>query len=553
MLPSQEPARPAPGEDWAALKGALRRFEDLWRRGARPAIDDFLPAAGEPRRRLLVELAHVDLELRLKAGETARAEDYLARYPELAEDRPAALGLITAEHDLRRRVEPGLTIEEYRRRFPEFLAELPEHIPAETLVGGGRETPSPPPGPPRQSLPQVAGYEVLGQLGRGGMGVVYKARQKSLGRLVALKLLPEGCALDPAWLGRFRREARTASALNHPHICTIHDTGECGGRPFITMELIEGQTLAALAGRLPPAELARLGGQAARALAAAHAAGVVHRDVKPANLMVRGDGLVKVLDFGLAHRLPAEGAAGDSSAPLRTEPGARVGTLLYMSPEQARAQPVGTATDVFSLGVVLYELATGQHPFLADSEVDVLHAIAERAPLPPARLNPEVPAALDALVLRMLAKEAGLRPTAAEVAQALAALSEAGGAPAAGTPPASGTPPPGGRPRERPGGTRGLVRVGGGRPGAAGVRDGGARAGQDHPGRGLPRRSGRRRPAPRRRPRPLLRAAGGRGGLPALPGGAGRPAARRGRRRGGAGDEAGRPELVRPGGAAGGG
>src|SRR5262249_29182639 len=142
--------------------------------------------------------------------------------------------------------------------------------------------------------PEVPGYEILGPLGRGGMGVVYQARQLSLNRLVALKFLPEECARDPVWLERFQREGRTASALNHPHICTIYHTGECAGRPYLSMELVEGETLEALVRRrLPVAELARLVGQAARALAASHAAGVVHRDVKPANLMVRRDGIVK--------------------------------------------------------------------------------------------------------------------------------------------------------------------------------------------------------------------------------------------------------------------
>jgi predicted ATPase len=420
MSPGQEHDRPAASEDWAPLEGAVKRFVAAWRQGASPAISDYLPAGGALRRALLVELVHTELELRLKAGEAVRVEDYLASYPELAGDRPAVLELIAAEYELRRRSEPQLSLDDYLQRFPQYRADLAEQIARATLpYRGARATP---PAQAEGVAPdEVPGYEVLGVLGKGGMGVVYKARQKSLDRLVALKFLPAECARDPVWLERFRREALTASALNHPHICTIYDLGECAGRPFLSMELIEGRTLADLVGERPAVEeVARLIAQAARALAAAHAAGVVHRDVKPENLMVRGDGIIKVLDFGLARRLPdsVTRPAGDRS----TDPGTLVGTLLYMSPEQARAEPVGTASDIFSLGVVLYELITGRHPFPGESEVGVLYALAVREPVPPSRLNPEVPAPLEALLQQMLAKDPRRRPTAPEVDAALTQL-----------------------------------------------------------------------------------------------------------------------------------
>src|SRR6516165_8180923 len=209
MLPTPEPVSLPVADDWSALKDAIRRFEDAWRQGPRPAVDDYLPAGGQLRSRVLIELVHIDLELRLKAGEAARVEEYLARYPELAGDPAVPLDLIAAEYELRRRGEPRLARDEYEQRFPQYQHELPANIGRATLIGrdAGWDTSL------REVFPEVPGYEILGLISRGGMGVIYRARQSSLDRLVALKFLPVDCAHDPVWLERFGREARTASAL----------------------------------------------------------------------------------------------------------------------------------------------------------------------------------------------------------------------------------------------------------------------------------------------------------------------------------------------------
>jgi tetratricopeptide (TPR) repeat protein len=262
-------------------------------------------------------------------------------------------------------------------------------------------------------------YVIKGMLGGGGMGVVYKADDTRLGRGVALKFLA-ACGLDHRALERFQREAQTASALNHPHICTVYDVGEHESQPFLVMELVDGRTLREIASEPPPlAVLGNVIGQVARALSAAHAAGIVHRDIKPENIMVRSDGYVKVLDFGLARRLPAGLASGPPGA--TTEPGLLLGTLRYMSPEQARGEPATTVSDVFALGIVLYELATGRHPFTADGPVGILHGILSESPLPARRLNPRIPGSLEKLIECMLQKDARLRPQATEVEAALAA------------------------------------------------------------------------------------------------------------------------------------
>ena len=271
----------------------------------------------------------------------------------------------------------------------------------------------------------VSHYQVVEKLGVGGMGVVYRAKDTRLSRSVALKFLPEGVTLNPRAVGRFTREARAASALNHPNIITIHDIATVDGLHFIVMELVEGRTLQAKSAlNLCMQSLKELGTQVARALAVAHAAGIIHRDIKPKNIMVRDDGYVKVLDFGLARLMPERtGALDEATNANDTGPGVVVGTVRYMSPEQTQGETLSPATDVFSFGIVLYELATGRHPFEAESHQAVIRHILSEMPLPPSRLNPEISSHLERLILEMLQKDPQLRPTAREVEMRLAEIS----------------------------------------------------------------------------------------------------------------------------------
>ena len=408
-MPSADPEK-APTSDWARHQRIIAGFEAAWKRGERPKIGAHLPV-DEPRKlELLVELAHADLEFRIKSGESARVEEYLRKYPDLRRARSTVIGLIRAEYAIRRRREPGLKLDRYRRRFPEYLTELETPFgeastltaapdPATKLLPDGPSTAVAEPPLPRR----LGKFELREKLGSGSFGVVYRAWDTVMHREVAIKVPHPEAVAAKGDLRTFLREARNAVELRHPHIVAILDAGPIDGTDCVVRAYIEGITLAERLreGPFTPEESAALLSVVADAIEHAHQNGIIHRDLKPSNILLDLRGLPHVSDFGLAKR-----EEGDTTLSPAGSPGPMIGTPAYMSPEQVRGESyrVDPRSDVYSLGVVLYEVLTGALPFRGRGRMLQVQ-IQEAEPLPPRSLNDEVPLDLETICLKALAKD----------------------------------------------------------------------------------------------------------------------------------------------------
>ncbi len=341
-------------------------------------------------------------------------EDYLKEHPGLPADAEGLLELIYHEVLLREASGEVASLEEYLQRFPQFASQLRPLFEVHGAIEGGhvmQSTASGCQGPVSPAAPPtVPGFHLLGELGRGGMAVVYKGSQLSLKRLVALKMILGGSHAGPQELGRFRAEAEALARLQHPNIVQIYEVGEQEGRPYFSLEYVEGGTLAQklTEGPLPLRQSAQLVQTLARAIHAAHQLGIVHRDLKPSNILLTPQGQPKITDFGLAKRLDQQSA--------NTHTGDIMGTPSYMAPEQAagRSRAAGPASDVYALGTILYELLAGRPPFRGHSQMDTLDQVRFKEPEPPVKWNPKLPRDLQTICLTCLQKEPWKRYASAE-------------------------------------------------------------------------------------------------------------------------------------------
>jgi WD40 repeat protein/serine/threonine protein kinase len=395
---------------YAALQAELRQ---QWRQGQRLLVETLITRHPilTVNTEAILDLLYHELLLREERGEQPQRDEYTHRFPHLA----GSLGNLFSLHQSLK--TSRLTAEEVppwvaraRRNLSVSLPQPPlePRRPAldETLISA--EHPKPPAAPP--DWPTVPGYEILGVLGRGGMGVVYQARQARLKRVVALKMILAGAHAAPEDLERFRREGEAVARLKHPNIVQIYDVGEHGGLPFFSLEYVDGGSLAKKLGGapLPARQAAELVATLAQAVQAAHEHGIVHRDLKPANILLTVDGTPKITDFGLAKQLD------DDSA--QTQSGAILGTPSYMAPEQAggHTRDVGPAADVYALGAILYDLLTGRPPFKGATLVDTLEQVRTQEPVAPGRLQPKVPRDLETICLKCLQKEPAQRYASAK-------------------------------------------------------------------------------------------------------------------------------------------